>query len=393
MSSSHTNAKPDERGAEERKPDPEAERIRADAEARRSDLEERRAQREADQKKYALEHALKERQLTSDLEEKRSQREADQKKYELDLVERRAQREADQRKSGRELALKAKELEASSGSGIKFTSAQATVAAAVLALISGGIGGVIQAWATRSVEASKSEALLQIEKVKAEGTLELEKQKETATEQSARETFETGLILKAIAASTRDEQVRNLQFFLKAGFISDRKGKIAQIDVVNYPSLPPTTVPVSADFPGLPAALVDIVRQRDGSSADPQVLRNLIPTVKALAKVPLNVNQLSALTAFVYNVGLVNFSNSTLLKEINDQNFDHAAEEFLRWNKLGGTESAQLTKLRTEEAELFKRPPSVNDENSQALRGQKSGDERIPPASVHPGEEGDSRTR
>ena len=52
------------------------------------------------------------------------------------------------------------------GRGIKFTTAQATVAVALLALVSAGIGGAIQAWSARDVEASKSAALIEIERVK-----------------------------------------------------------------------------------------------------------------------------------------------------------------------------------------------------------------------------------
>ena len=39
--------------------------------------------------------------------------------------------------------------------------------------------------------------------------------------------------------------------------------------------------------------------------------------VKNLVNVPLNENQLGALTSFVYNVGIANFAASTLRKKLN----------------------------------------------------------------------------
>lgn len=112
-------------------------------------------------------------------------------------------------------ALRRSELTAASGSGIRFTSAQATVAAALLAVISAVIGGLIQAGTTRDIEVLRA----------------------NAADKLAKNKFETTLILKAIEAPSRETQIRNLKFFLKAGFISDTDGKIAAIDEKDYPSL------------------------------------------------------------------------------------------------------------------------------------------------------------
>jgi hypothetical protein len=88
----------------------------------------------------------------------------------LELKERRADR-----------ALKLRELEMSLGSGIKFTSAQATVAGAVLALVSALIGALIQGLITRDVEAGKNQALIVVEDLKAKASIALEKQKQDAS--------------------------------------------------------------------------------------------------------------------------------------------------------------------------------------------------------------------
>jgi S1-C subfamily serine protease len=162
----------------------------------------------------------------------------------LELRERRADRE-----------LRRQEIESNKGRGLTFTAAQATVAAAVIALLSAVAGGIIQGVATRDVEAGKNQALIAVEKLKAEGSIDLEKQKQDAAERLDRAKFETTLILKATEAVRREDQIRNLKFFLNAGFIKDPDGKIARIQETAFPSLPP---PVSST----PA---DVFRQARGS--------------------------------------------------------------------------------------------------------------------------------
>ena len=71
-------------------------------------------------------------------------------------------------------------------------------------------------------------------------------------------------------------------------------------------------------------------------------------------KVPLNNNQFDALVCFVFNIGRTAFSNSTLLKLLND-NADKkiVAAEFQRWNKVDGKPIEGLTRRRRAESELF----------------------------------------
>ena len=100
------------------------------------------------------------------------------------------------------------------------------------------VGGLIQSSSTRGVEASRSEAQIAIERLRAEATIALETQKQLAAERLERGEFETTLILKAIEAPAREDQIKNLKFFLNAGFISDTDGKIAAIEENDFPSLP-----------------------------------------------------------------------------------------------------------------------------------------------------------
>lgn len=75
--------------------------------------------------------------------------------------------------------------------------------------------------------------------------------------------------------------------------------------------------------------------------------------VERLVKVPLTDNQFSALVCFVYNIGVGNFTKSTLLKCVNEKRFIDASNEFLRWNKAGGQVLPGLSRRREAERELF----------------------------------------
>ena len=69
----------------------------------------------------------------------------------------------------------------------------------------------------------------------------------------------------------------------------------------------------------------------------------------------VNQNEFDALVSFVFNLGCGNFRKSTLLKKLNDSDYDGASLEFARWNRAGGLEIAGLTRRRQAEAELFDR--------------------------------------
>lgn len=69
--------------------------------------------------------------------------------------------------------------------------------------------------------------------------------------------------------------------------------------------------------------------------------------------VSLNQNQFDALCSFVYNIGLGNFVTSHLHTYIEEQNFEAAANEFPKWNKVKGQISAILTQRRGIEQALF----------------------------------------
>ena len=71
--------------------------------------------------------------------------------------------------------------------------------------------------------------------------------------------------------------------------------------------------------------------------------------------VELNENQFAAVVSFVYNIGVGNFKNSTMLRYIHNTFASSrlVADEFLRWTKVNGVENKGLKNRREAEKALF----------------------------------------
>jgi lysozyme len=76
-------------------------------------------------------------------------------------------------------------------------------------------------------------------------------------------------------------------------------------------------------------------------------------SLKILVKVPLNENQYGALVSLIYNIGEEKFSNSTLLKKLNNGDYDGASEEFEKWHFSGGKIVEGLCNRREAEYQMF----------------------------------------
>lgn len=63
---------------------------------------------------------------------------------------------------------------------------------------------------------------------------------------------------------------------------------------------------------------------------------NYAPHVRRLVKVPLSQGEFNALVDFAYNLGVGNLASSTLLKLVNAKQYDLAALEFRKWNRVNG---------------------------------------------------------
>ncbi len=79
-----------------------------------------------------------------------------------------------------------------------------------------------------------------------------------------------------------------------------------------------------------------------------------LETVKNLVKVPLSKNQQVALGSFIYNVGITGFTNSTLLKLINQKaNRTQIEAEFRKWVYDNGKFVKGLLNRRNAEIALY----------------------------------------
>jgi len=165
--------------------------------------------------------------------------EADLEIRRAELEEKKAQRLADEKQSSTNAELKKLEIDNLAGRGIRFTGAQATVAAAAIALLSGVAGGVIQAWQSGTVEQIKAAGLVAVEQNKSDASIKIEQRKSDANIELEKLKFVTSLVAKATETPNRDEQIRNLQFYVNAGFIDEPYAtKIRAIELHPVPKTP-----------------------------------------------------------------------------------------------------------------------------------------------------------
>ncbi|MDD2876257.1 MAG: lysozyme [Acidiphilium sp.] len=103
--------------------------------------------------------------------------------------------------------------------------------------------------------------------------------------------------------------------------------------------------PVSADTLAITQDQALSLVERDLASA--------LGQVTAAVVVPLGVNQQAALIDFVYNVGIGNFRDSTLLRLLNAGDYTGAAAQFMRWDYAAGMVLPGLLRRREAEAAMF----------------------------------------
>ena len=72
--------------------------------------------------------------------------------------------------------------------------------------------------------------------------------------------------------------------------------------------------------------------------------------------VPLNQNQFDALVSWTYNLGESSLATSTMLKKLNQGDYDSVPAQMMRWTKANGVDLPGLVRRRKAEAELFTTP-------------------------------------
>ena len=75
--------------------------------------------------------------------------------------------------------------------------------------------------------------------------------------------------------------------------------------------------------------------------------------IDRVVTVPLTPNQRAALLSFIYNVGCGRFEASTLLRKLNEGDYEGCSQEFSRWVFSGKTKLPGLIRRREAERTLF----------------------------------------
>ena len=82
-------------------------------------------------------------------------------------------------------------------------------------------------------------------------------------------------------------------------------------------------------------------------------------SLEASVKVPLREWQRDALLSFIFDIGVYAFQRSTVLKELNDGNYNEVPSQMLRWVYVDGRFCSGLMRRRQTEAALFENKKSA----------------------------------
>jgi len=78
--------------------------------------------------------------------------------------------------------------------------------------------------------------------------------------------------------------------------------------------------------------------------------------IERYVKVPVTLNEFSAMVAFCYNVGSGKTRGSSIVKRVNSEDRPGAANAFLLWNRMNGVVMKALANRRARERTLFLTP-------------------------------------
>jgi lysozyme len=97
----------------------------------------------------------------------------------------------------------------------------------------------------------------------------------------------------------------------------------------------------------------DKITQERAEELFTNVVQHYVDFLNKCVHVSLNQNQFDALVSFVYNIGKSNFVNSTLLKHLNQGNYNAAANDLLQWKFQKGKMLKGLLDRRIDERTQF----------------------------------------
>lgn len=113
--------------------------------------------------------------------------------------------------------------------------------------------------------------------------------------------------------------------------------------------------PVKGDVPTIGFGTTEGVEMGDKITPERALVRLLQDAnkferaVKRCAPVPMYQHEFDSYVSLTYNIGEGAFCKSTLVKLLNQQKYDEACQQILRWDRFKGRPLPGLTKRRQEE--------------------------------------------
>lgn len=131
---------------------------------------------------------------------------------------------------------------------------------------------------------------------------------------------------------------------------------IALAGIANYEGYSDKAIiPVPGDVPTIGFGTTEGVKMGDTITPQQAIARALTDiqkyegALKRCVKVPLSQGEYDAYIDLSYNIGAGAFCNSTLVKKLNNGDYDGACDEILKWDKFKGKPLAGLTRRRQSE--------------------------------------------
>ena len=103
----------------------------------------------------------------------------------------------------------------------------------------------------------------------------------------------------------------------------------------------------------------DTITQEEADNLLAIDLHHAESAIYTYVKVALNQNQFDALVSLIYNIGSGAFSTSTVLRLLNANDIDGAADAFLMWDKTNGAVNQGLLNRRKAERTYFLAPETA----------------------------------
>jgi lysozyme len=114
-------------------------------------------------------------------------------------------------------------------------------------------------------------------------------------------------------------------------------------------------LPLAGDVPTIGFGTTTGVKLGDKTSPEKALqaalrdIQKFEGALKQCVKVPLTQGEYDGYISLSYNIGSSSFCRSTLVKKLNQQDYQGACQEILRWDKFKGQRLPGLTKRRQEE--------------------------------------------